>query len=198
MKASNFSELIKIAALQLFREKGFNNVSTRDLTQKLNISRSHIYHYYSNWETLKKSAIKYMFDNDIEECHATFKASESMSPTDRVRLYIKTLLPDAPSAHWLLYLELWPMAARDDDYANLVHNQSLQWINILEEIIGSGINEGEFSSINASVSARQINALIDGYSSLLILDYSKEKRTDFLNEIYEISFKILGKPFQST
>ncbi len=81
-----------------------------------------------------------MFDNDIEECHATFKASESMSPTDRVRLYIKTLLPDAPSAHWLLYLELWPMAARDDDYANLVHNQSLQWINILEEIIGSGIN----------------------------------------------------------
>ncbi len=139
-----------------------------------------------------------MFDNDIEECHATFKASESMSPTDRVRLYIKTLLPDAPSAHWLLYLELWPMAARDDDYANLVHNQSLQWINILEEIIGSGINEGEFSSINASVSARQINALIDGYSSLLILDYSKEKRTAFLNEIYEISFKILGKPFRST
>ncbi len=139
-----------------------------------------------------------MFDNDIEECHATFKASESMSPTDRVRLYIKTLLPDAPSAHWLLYLELWPMAARDDDCANLVHNQSLQWINILEEIIGSGINEGEFSSINASVSARQINALIDGYSSLLILDYSKEKRTDFLNEIYEISFKILGKPFRST
>lgn len=198
MKASNFSELIKIAALQLFREKGFNNVSTRDLTQKLNISRSHIYHYYSNWETLKKSVIKYMFDNDIEECHATFKASESMSPTDRVRLYIKTLLPDAPSAHWLLYLELWPMAARDDDYANLVHNQSLQWINILEEIIGSGINEGEFSSINASVSARQINALIDGYSSLLILDYSKEKRTTFLNEIYEISFKILGKPFRST
>lgn len=198
MKASNFSELIKIAALQLFREKGFNNVSTRDLTQKLNISRSHIYHYYSNWETLKESAIKYMFDNDIEECHATFKASESMSPTDRVRLYIKTLLPDAPSAHWLLYLELWPMAARDDDYANLVHNQSLQWINILEEIIGSGINEGEFSSINASVSARQINALIDGYSSLLILDYSKEKRTTFLNEIYEISFKILGKPFRST
>lgn len=63
-----------------------------------------------------------MFDNDIEECHATFNASESMSPTDRVRLYIKTLLPDAPSAHWLLYLELWPMAARDDDYANLVHN----------------------------------------------------------------------------
>ena len=195
MKASNFSELIKIAALQLFREKGFNNVSTRDLTQKLNISRSHIYHYYSNWEALKKSAIKYMFDNDIEECHATFNASESMSPTDRVRLYIKTLLPDAPSAHWLLYLELWPMAARDGDYANLVHNQSLQWINILEEIIDSGINEGEFSSINASVSARQINALIDGYSSMLILDYSKEKRTAFLNEIYEISFKILGKSF---
>ncbi|HGV3456490.1 TPA: TetR/AcrR family transcriptional regulator, partial [Klebsiella michiganensis] len=72
---------------------------------------------------------------------------------------------------------------------------SLQWIYILEEIIDSGINEGEFSSINASVSARQINALIDGYSSMLILDYSKEKRTAFLNEIYEISFKILGKPF---
>ncbi|STR39191.1 transcriptional regulator TetR family [Klebsiella michiganensis] len=91
------------------------------LHKSLIFQGAHIYHYYSNWEALKKSAIKYMFDNDIEECHATFNASESMSPTDRVRLYIKTLLPDAPSAHWLLYLELWPMAARDGDYANLVH-----------------------------------------------------------------------------
>lgn len=193
MKTANFSELIKIAALQLFREKGFSNVSTRDLTQKLNISRSHIYHYYRDWETLKKAAVKYMFDGDIQECKNTLKASPGMSATDRVKLYISTLLPDAPSAHWLLYLELWPMAARDADYAYLVHNQSLQWINILEEIIGHGLNEGEFLSVNASVSARQINALIDGYSSILILDYSEKKRSNFLDEISELSFKILGE-----
>lgn len=184
-----------IAALQLFREKGFSNVSTRDLTQKLNISRSHIYHYYRDWETLKKAAVKYMFDNDVEECHQTFSTSPGMSATERVKLYISTLLPDAPSAHWLLYLELWPMAARDADYANLVHNQSLQWINVLEEIIGFGLNEGEFLSVNPSVSARQINALIDGYSSMLILDYSDKKRSAFLNEISELSFKILKKSY---
>ncbi|ROS21292.1 TetR/AcrR family transcriptional regulator [Raoultella terrigena] len=191
MKTANFSELIKIAALQLFREKGLSNVSTRDLTQKLNISRSHIYHYYSDWETLKKAAIKYMFDNDIQECHDFLSTSENMSASDRVRLYIRTLLPDAPSAHWLLYLELWPLAARDADYASLVHNQSLQWITILEDIISFGLKEGEFLSKNASVSARQINALIDGYSSLLILDYSENKRSAFLDEISELVFKIL-------
>lgn len=138
-----------------------------------------------------------MFDNDIEECHATFKASESMSPTDRVRLYIKTLLPDAPSAHWLLYLELWPMAARDDDYANLVHNQSLQWINILEEIIDSGINEGEFFSINASVSA-QTNKCINRW----ILEFAdprlfKEKEPLFLMKYMRFLLKSLINPSEA-
>ena len=195
LKTANFSELIKIAALQLFREKGFSNVSTRDLTQKMNISRSHIYHYYRDWETLKKSTIQYMFENDIQECHEFLNASEKMSASERVNLYIRTLLPDAPSAHWLLYLELWPMAARDADYAKLVHDHSLQWITILEGIISVGMQEGEFLAENAATSARQINTLIDGYSSLLILDYSEDRRSIFLNEISELAFKILKKDF---
>ncbi|AMO50250.1 transcriptional regulator, TetR family [Kosakonia oryzendophytica] len=191
MKTANFSELIKIAALQLFREKGVSNVSTRDLTQKLNISRSHIYHYYRDWETLKKAAIQYMLDTDIQECHDSLSAQENMTATDKVHHYIQNLLPDAPSAHWLLYLELWPMAARDADYANLVHNQSLQWITILEEIIRFGVNNGEFLTKDVAIAARQINALIDGYSSMLILDYSEKKRISFLSEISHLSFKIL-------
>ncbi|MCS5934345.1 TetR family transcriptional regulator C-terminal domain-containing protein [Klebsiella variicola subsp. variicola] len=79
----------------------------------------------------------------------------------------------------MLYLELWPMAARDADYAKLVHDHSLQWITILEGIISVGMQEGEFLAENAATSARQINTLIDGYSSLLILDYSEDRRSIF-------------------
>ncbi|MGL4035576.1 TetR/AcrR family transcriptional regulator [Kosakonia cowanii] len=191
MKTPNFSELIKMTALQLFKENGLNKVSTRDLTQKLNISRSHIYHYYRDWESLKIDAIQYMLDKDINEYHNFSQASEGLSATENVLHYIQYLLPDAPSAHWLLYLELWPMAARDNNYAQLVHNQYLRWRNILEEIINLGIKEKEFLTQNASASARKINALIDGYSSMLILEFTAEKRAVYIRELSELSFEII-------
>ncbi|MHA0984677.1 TetR/AcrR family transcriptional regulator [Kosakonia cowanii] len=191
MKTPNFSELIKMTALQLFKENGLNKVSTRDLTQKLNISRSHIYHYYRDWESLKIDAIQYMLDKDINDYHSFLQASEVLSATENVLHYIRYLLPDAPSAHWLLYLELWPMAARDNNYAQLVHNQYLRWRNILEEIINLGIKEKSFLTQDASASARKINALIDGYSSMLILEFTAEKRAVYISELSELSFEIL-------
>ncbi|HBO3115595.1 TPA: helix-turn-helix transcriptional regulator, partial [Pseudomonas aeruginosa] len=37
------------AALELFRSKGFADVSTRDLAEHAGLSRSHVYHYFSDW-----------------------------------------------------------------------------------------------------------------------------------------------------
>ncbi|MGT4612710.1 helix-turn-helix domain-containing protein [Klebsiella pneumoniae] len=42
------------AALELFRSKGFADVSTRDLAEHAGLSRSHVYHYFSDWKTDRK------------------------------------------------------------------------------------------------------------------------------------------------
>ena len=44
------------AALELFRSKGFADVSTRDLAEHAGLSRSHVYHYFSDWKELRREA----------------------------------------------------------------------------------------------------------------------------------------------
>lgn len=191
MKTDSLKEIIKKTALSLFKEKGLGNVSTRDLNNRLNISRSHMYHYYNNWEELKLDAIKFMLDEDINEflkCHENKDEKES---SEHLFDFLNYHLPDAPSSHWILYLEIWPISARDQRYADLIHANFIQWLEVLEKIISCGIAKGEFLANDSSVLARRIWALIDGYSSMLIVEYSDEKRSEFIKEIFDFSLNAL-------
>jgi len=191
MKVDSFKDIIKKAALKLFKEKGLNNVSTRDLNARLNISRSHMYHYYSNWDELKLDAIKKMLDDDVNDYLLKLKERKTGTISEELLFFLDYLLPDAPSSHWILYLEIWPLSARDQRYADLIHANLMQWNDIVEDIITRGIEVGEFTSANSQVSARQIAAVLDGYSSMIILDYSAERRALFLEEIFKFSLQMV-------
>ncbi|KGD79278.1 TetR/AcrR family transcriptional regulator [Pantoea vagans] len=191
MKVDSFKDIIKKAALKLFKEKGLNNVSTRDLNARLNISRSHMYHYYSNWDELKLDTIKKMLDDDVNDYLLKLKERKTGTISEELLFFLDYLLPDAPSSHWILYLEIWPLSARDQRYADLIHANLMQWNDIVEDIITRGIEVGEFTSANSQVSARQIAAVLDGYSSMIILDYSAEKRALFLEEIFKFSLQMV-------
>lgn len=54
------------AALELFRSKGFADVSTRDLAEHAGLSRSHVYHYFSDWNELRREAFVRFADEQLE------------------------------------------------------------------------------------------------------------------------------------
>jgi len=191
MKVDSFKDIIRKAALNLFKEKGLNNVSTRDLNSRLNISRSHMYHYYGNWEELKLDAIKKMLGDDVNDYFIRKNEEKLKGAPEELLFFLDYLLPDAPSSHWILYLEIWPLSARDQRYADLIHRNLMQWNEIVENIITRGTEAREFTSTNSTVAARQIAAVLDGYSSMIILDYSEEKRALFLAEIFDFSLQLL-------
>ena len=58
------------AALELFREKGFADVSTRDLAEHAGLSRSHIYHYFGDWNELRREAFVHFADEQLKEAGA--------------------------------------------------------------------------------------------------------------------------------
>ena len=56
MSADNLRVQILDGAIALFIEKGIDKVTTRELTEHLGISRSHIYHYFRDWGSLRLEA----------------------------------------------------------------------------------------------------------------------------------------------
>ena len=76
----------KVAALDLFDSKGFDNVTTKDIAEKAGLSRSLIYRYGSS----KTEILEELFRDMIKD-HA--RALEELpsptgSPTDRVMAYL--------------------------------------------------------------------------------------------------------------
>lgn len=62
-KTTDLKDKILDAAITLFTEKGVEKVTTRDLTELVGIARSHIYHYFPDWQTLCLEAFsKFMYD----------------------------------------------------------------------------------------------------------------------------------------
>ncbi len=53
MPAENLRTKILDGAIALFIDKGIDNVTTRELTEHVGISRSHIYHYFRDWRSLR-------------------------------------------------------------------------------------------------------------------------------------------------
>ncbi|WP_336777738.1 TetR/AcrR family transcriptional regulator [Pantoea sp. USHLN256] len=167
-------------AALLFAEKGIENVSTRELTERLSISRSHIYYYFSDWQTLCIEALTRYMQNELD----TFSRSiESISPTEKLITVIENYLPDAPDAAWQLYGSLWQMAGRDSAFAELAELLLQKWTIFITEIVEQGIAAGIYRPVETARFTRQLGALLNGYADSLTINHSPAKHREAVEDI---------------
>ncbi|MDI6428122.1 TetR/AcrR family transcriptional regulator [Cronobacter dublinensis] len=157
-------EKIVNAAIALFIEKGIENVKTRDLTEHLAISRSHIYHYFTNWQALCVESISTFLDNEL---HEFVSRTASLPASDRLQAFIDGVISPTPDPTARLYGSLWQLAAHNPVYAQMMDAILTRWHEALVAIIVAGENEGVFRHVNASRVARQLDSMLFGYSDHL-------------------------------
>jgi len=177
------------AAIVLFIEKGIEKVTTRELTESLGISRSHIYHYFSNWQTLCLAALERFMQVDFE----TFADSLKMlTPRQRLATLIESHLPSAPDATWQLYASFWQTAAHNEAYAALADEMTDAWQGLMEAIIRDGVTDGTLQCSNVPRTARQISAMLNGYADLLTINPSEKKAREALADLNQFIDAVLS------
>lgn len=164
MKAGFMREKILKGAVELFLERGIDKVSTRDLTEYLGISRSHIYHYFKDWNSLSLEAVEGFLNNELEEFCVII---EPLSAKAKLRELIDGMITDKPDPSRKLYSSLWLLSSHNENYKCLVQTYLAKWQQVLTDIIQSGINEQIFRTVDAKRIARQLDALLLGYSEYL-------------------------------
>ena len=159
-------------AIALFLEKGIANVTTRELTESLGISRSHIYHYFSNWQALCIAALDRFMRDELE----TFTLEVAALPsTQKMERLIVNFLPFEQDAAWQLYGATWQLALHNDVYAEFVESIMQAWSELVHDIIAEGIGNGTFHECDASRTTRQLISLLSGYDEFLGVRPSAEK-----------------------
>jgi len=177
------------AAIVLFIEKGIEKVTTRELTESVGISRSHIYHYFSNWQTLCLAALERFMQVDFE----TFADSLKMlTPRQRLATLIESHLPSAPDATWQLYASFWQTAAHNEAYAALADEMTDAWQGLMEAIIRDSVTDGTLQCSNVPRTARQISAMLNGYADLLTINPSEKKAREALADLNQFIDAVLS------
>ncbi len=159
-------------AIALFLEKGIANVTTRELTESLGISRSHIYHYFSNWQALCIAALERFMRDELEIFTREVAALPSTQKMDRL---VADFLPFEQDAAWQLYGATWQLALHNDVYAELVEFIMQAWSELVRDIIQEGVENGTFRACDASRTTRQLISLLSGYDEFLGVRPSAEK-----------------------
>ena len=177
------------AALELFREKGFADVSTRDLAEHAGLSRSHIYHYFGDWNELRREAFVHFADEQLEEAGARLI---DKPPVDALLDFIRECLPESANDGWGLWLDAWDEAMHDAELARAYLSEISRWQGLLRGIIKKGVEAKVFRCASPERAARQIFALAMGYADDLLLQPSVEAFKTALGEVVEIAEKVLG------
>ncbi|KAA5931486.1 MULTISPECIES: TetR/AcrR family transcriptional regulator [Pantoea] len=177
------------AAIVLFVEKGIEKVTTRELTESVGISRSHIYHYFSNWQTLCLAALERFMRVDFENFADTLAL---LTPRQRLNTLFESHLPSAPDATWQLYASFWQMAAHNDAYAALAEEMTEVWQALMEGIIRDGVTDGTLRCDDVPRTARQISAMLNGYADLLTINPSESKAREAMADLNQFVEFALG------
>lgn len=157
---------ILTGAIALFTERGLERVTTRELTEHLGISRSHIYHYFRDWETLCKEAMTHFMQQDEAEFTASL---QGLNARARLMAFVTEYLPAEPHASWSLYSSLWQLAIHDEEWAQMAQAEMARWHEMMAEIVRDGIAAGEFRHGDAELFTRQLSAMLNGYAEQLII-----------------------------
>ncbi|MFC6298814.1 TetR family transcriptional regulator [Pseudomonas sp. CCM 7893] len=179
------------AALELFRSKGFADVSTRDLADHAGLSRSHVYHYFSDWKELRREAFVRFANEQLDEVRAPLADAP---PLDALLGFLHDCLPGAADAGWALWLDAWDEAMHDPELAQAYLEINAQWQAMLAEVIERGVGAGVFRCDSPTRAARQLFAVTMGYVDDLLLKPSAESAEAVLDEVMEVATLLLDLP----
>ncbi|HKS35190.1 MAG TPA: TetR/AcrR family transcriptional regulator [Enterobacteriaceae bacterium] len=167
-------------AIALFRQKGLPQTATRDVTETLGISRSHIYHYFPNWQALCLAALDHFLKTDLQSAEEEL---QDMPAREALSLLIEWFLPHRIDPDWLLYSDIWQASMRDEAWKKLTLEHTAGWNGQFQKVIQQGIDEGIFQPLDAARTARQLCALVNGYADLLSLDPDPVLRAQAIEDI---------------
>ncbi|NVZ19142.1 TetR/AcrR family transcriptional regulator [Pseudomonas costantinii] len=179
------------AALELFRSKGFADVSTRDLAEHAGLSRSHVYHYFSDWNELRREAFVRFANEQLDEVRAPLV---DLPPHEALIGFLYDCLPCTADAGWALWLDAWDEAMHDPQMAQAYLVINAQWQGMLAEVIERGVAAHVFRCDSPKRAARQIFAVAMGYADDLMLKPSSESAEAALDEVMEVARLLLGFP----
>jgi AcrR family transcriptional regulator len=159
------------AAVEVIVERGLAGTRIADVAERAGISSALVIYYFKTKDQLLADAMRYSED----AWYAEGQRRMAGLPSAAARLeeiVAMCCLPEAdPQLNtWLLWLDVWALAARNDEVAGVRQTNDERWRNIIMSLVVEGQEAGEFRPIDASVFTTTLCSLLDGLAIQIALN----------------------------
>lgn len=159
----NARDRILEAACASIAEDGIDDVRIARVAMRAGASTALVHHYFSTREELLEEALMHSYELAARDRFGR-PVDPQASATGRLKVMIDECLPIEGRQHqeWLLWVELWLRAARDEESRPLGQRLYASYREWMLEVINYGVERGEFSTDDPGASADVAMGLLDG------------------------------------
>ncbi|MCI8773179.1 MAG: TetR/AcrR family transcriptional regulator [Lachnospiraceae bacterium] len=159
-KSLQKKQYILETAKKVFVEKGYKNVTMKDIVEACDISRGGLYLYFSSTEELLLAVLQ----QDAEELDDVFTESiEEDSAADILTLFLKEQKKELLRKRNNLTMAVYEYAFENREKKDqMLRRQFDAGVRVLEKLIESGIASGEFYCENPRGAANNIMYVLEG------------------------------------
>ncbi|MEO8323099.1 MAG: TetR family transcriptional regulator C-terminal domain-containing protein [Actinomycetota bacterium] len=160
------------AAAEVIAAKGLCDTRISDIAERAGTSAALVIYYFHTKDRLLTEALT--FAEDRFYLQTFHELTNIPSATDRLTRLIEISCPpevrsDEIVGEWILWVELWSRALRDEDVARKREALDRRWRSTIAEIVRDGQQAGEFADIDAADFSLRLAALIDGLALQVVL-----------------------------
>lgn len=161
-KAAQKKKHIIETARKVFSEKGYKQVTMKDIVEACEISRGGLYLYFQNTRELFEEVLK-LEQADVDDVFAG-SIPEQAAPSDILALFLKEqkreLLSRKPSLNVAIYEYFFENQIPPGE--NLLKLQFDAAVRVIERLIRAGVESGEFYCEDPRGAARNIMYVLEG------------------------------------
>ena len=162
------------AALEVIVERGFQETRIADVAELAGTSPALVIYYFKTKDQLLTDAIRFSEDTWYETGMSRIAAIDTAAGRLEELVAMCCLPeeddPDAPSASWLLWLDLWAQAARHPEVAAVRQKFDERWRDTIASLVTQGQETGEFGPVDAADFAATMSSLLDGFAIQIALE----------------------------
>lgn len=162
--------------MQVISQRGHADTRLSHVAQRSGVSQALVVYYFGTRESLLAEALAYS-DARFYERAAAEMAKTSTATRKLIRLLELSCMagdpddPDQPS--WVLWLDLWAVAARNPAVAEHRRKLDQHWREAISTVVSEGVASGEFQSLHVDDFTIRLAAMVDGLAIQVALEDSE-------------------------
>ena len=162
-------ERVLAAAMAAIAEHGLAKLTMAGLGRQVGMSGGHLLYYFGSKDRLLLETLHWS-EAQLGERRRAVLARTALPARTRLADFADLYVPEGPGdPRWTLWIEVWGRSLASEEIRNGQRAIEEPWHRDLVDLLREGMAAGEFAPADAEAAAVRVRAVLDGFSTSIVI-----------------------------